>query len=914
MGKARAMRAARTDDSADADRLARSVRRLSEALECELRAATGAPEPDAELFETLLSCLPQGVCLFDADRRLLRFNRRYADMYRLRPDQLPAGISLAEITELRKAVGTSPMNPGEYVAWQSAVVSRVSKASLPIELVDGRTIQILHQPRPDGGWLSLHEDVTGAKASRAVGSELLSIQGLIDWVPDNLWVKDAQSRFVIANRATARRMGYQSPEELIGKSDLDLLKGEVHAGLAEKFFADEQKVIETGAAAVDIEEYIIDAAGDKRWISTTKVPLRNAGGAVFGIVGISRDITERKLADAFRNGQAQILQMIAMNAPLEQVLDQLVRLVELQLTGMAASVLLLDADGRRLRHGASCGLAEVDLKACEMACGPQDGECAAAVHRREPVIVSDIAGDPLWEHHRRHALEQGYRSCWSTPILSHQGAMLGAFALWSSAARGPTEAETHLAEVATRLAGIAIERKRAEERIQFMADHDALTGLPNRSVLRDRLSQAILHARHNDCWLTVVFIDLDNFKLINDSLGHGAGDELLKEVAGRMVATVRPVDTVVRLGGDEFVILLLDQPKDVEAIAANVQKIRAAIALPVSVGGRELRVTSSFGMANFPTGGGDADELIANADAAMYRAKEMGRDNCQFYRPELSLAALERLRLQADMRGALARKEFVLVYQPQVDLRSGRVFGVEALIRWRHPELGLIPPAKFIPIAEASGLIVSIGAWVLREACRQNKEWRNAGLPAMTVAVNVSARQFRHRDLVVAVQAALDESGLDPQYLELELTESLIMLDIDGALLVMKELQKQGVKLSIDDFGTGYSSLSALKTLPVARLKIDKSFIDDLAVNENDRAVAAALISLGQKLGLRVIAEGVETAEQIAFLREHGCDEMQGYHFSRPLPPEELQKLVGAELNRVEDALGEGRPGALAWN
>jgi EAL domain-containing protein (putative c-di-GMP-specific phosphodiesterase class I) len=250
------------------------------------------------------------------------------------------------------------------------------------------------------------------------------------------------------------------------------------------------------------------------------------------------------------------------------------------------------------------------------------------------------------------------------------------------------------------------------------------------------------------------------------------------------------------------------------------------------------------------------------------------------------------------MRDALARSEFVLVYQPQVDLRTGRIFAVEALIRWRHPELGQICPARFIPIAEESGQIVSIGNWVLREACRQNKEWQKAGLPAITVSVNVSARQFRHRDLLLAVQGALNESSLDPKYLELELTESLIMPDINGALLVMKELQKQGVMMSIDDFGTGYSSLSALKTLPVARLKIDKSFIDDLASDENDRAVVGALISLGQKLGLRVIAEGVEKDEQIAILREHGCDEMQGYHFSRPLPPDELQKLFCAELDR----------------
>jgi diguanylate cyclase (GGDEF)-like protein len=402
----------------------------------------------------------------------------------------------------------------------------------------------------------------------------------------------------------------------------------------------------------------------------------------------------------------------------------------------------------------------------------------------------------------------------------------------------------------------------------------------------------VLYAQRYDRWVTVLFVDLDNFKFINDSLGHNAGDELLKTVANRMVSCIRATDTVVRIGGDEFVIVLFDQPKDVDVISETVRKIQSAIAEPICMEGNDLRVTSSIGIANYPNDGVDADTLLANADAALYRAKDVGRDNFQFYTSELNAKVHEKFLLQEDLRNAVARSELVLHYQPQVDLRTGRVFALEALVRWRHPKLGIVPPVKFIPMAEATGLIVPIGDWVVREACRQNKAWQDAGLPPIVVGVNVSARQFREKNLVARVASVLKESGLEAKYLELEVTESLIMQDVELAVATMKELQGLGVHLSIDDFGTGYSSLCALKSFPVSRLKIDKSFIDGLLANENDKAVADAVISLGQKLDLRVIAEGVETEAQAAFLRTINCDEMQGYLFSKPLPAEGIEEML----------------------
>jgi diguanylate cyclase (GGDEF)-like protein len=425
-----------------------------------------------------------------------------------------------------------------------------------------------------------------------------------------------------------------------------------------------------------------------------------------------------------------------------------------------------------------------------------------------------------------------------------------------------------------------------------MANHDALTGLPNRALLEDRLSQAVLYAQRYNRWVTVVVIDLDNFKLVNDTFGHNDGDELLKTVASRLVGCVKATDTVVRLGGDEFVIVLFDQPTNVDVISEILQTITDAISKPVPVAEHRLRITASIGIASYPKDGADPDTLLANADAAMYRAKEFGRDNFQFYAPEFNSRAHEKFLLQEELRNALTHSEFALHYQPQVDLRSGQVFAVEALIRWNHPTRGLVSPLTFIPSAEETGLIVPIGDWILHEACRQNKAWQRAGLPPVTVCVNVSARQFREKNLIDRVVNALTESGLEARYLEMEVTESLIMQDFELAVATMNGLQELGVQISIDDFGTGYSSLSALKTFPVQRLKIDKSFVDDLATDENDQAVTSAVISLGQKLNLRVLAEGVETEDQVAFLRQNNCNEMQGNYFSKPLSAGDIGELI----------------------
>jgi len=426
-----------------------------------------------------------------------------------------------------------------------------------------------------------------------------------------------------------------------------------------------------------------------------------------------------------------------------------------------------------------------------------------------------------------------------------------------------------------------------DNQVQVMAYYDALTGLPNRALLQDRISVALASARRRHEKVALLFLDLDQFKTINDSLGHSVGDLLLKGFAKRLKQGTREQDAVARLAGDEFVVLL-STVKETGDAAVAAQRIVDSMAAGFVVQDRLLNVTCSIGISIFPDDCTRGEALMKNADIAMYCAKQSGRNMFQFFTKEMSVQALERLRLESSLRGALQRKEFFLVYQPQVDITTGRITSVEALLRWHHPELGLIPPDKFIPFAENSGLIISIGEWVLKTACAQARQWQSDGLPVVPVAVNVSSVQFAQRNFVDLVRTALCETGLDPQYLELELTESLLISNADVMLAVLKDLKEMGVKLAIDDFGTGYSSLSYLRHFPVYKLKIDRSFVRDLTVNADDAAITDTIISMAKSLGLTVVAEGVENEDQFSFLQQHRCDEMQGFYFSKPLAAEEF--------------------------
>ena len=449
------------------------------------------------------------------------------------------------------------------------------------------------------------------------------------------------------------------------------------------------------------------------------------------------------------------------------------------------------------------------------------------------------------------------------------------------------------------IADDAVARSASEQRIHHIAQHDVLTGLPSRSLLQDRLGVAIGDSERSGQPLWVMLIDLDRFKYVNDSMGHKAGDVLLMTIAARLRSAINDNDTVARLSGDEFVVIMSQQGGQ-RLGPMLVQQLMDSVAQPVLLGTKEYSVTCSIGVAVFPSAGALADSLIEHADIAMYSAKKLGRNNFQFYTPAMNDEAQERVRIESALRKALERNEFVLHYQPQVDLASGKIVGMEALIRWQHPELGMVQPMRFISVAEDTGLIVPIGAWVMRTACLQNRAWQDAGLGPLRVAVNLSARQFASSDLLDNISAVLDDSGLDPRCLEIELTESLFMSDVTLAVELLHNMKALGVNLSIDDFGTGYSSLSYLSRFPIDVLKIDRSFVTNITRDANDAALVASIINLAHNLKLSVIAEGVETEEQLDYLRRHGCDEMQGYYVSRPLPADQFERFL-RQHNHVAD-------------
>jgi diguanylate cyclase (GGDEF)-like protein len=430
-------------------------------------------------------------------------------------------------------------------------------------------------------------------------------------------------------------------------------------------------------------------------------------------------------------------------------------------------------------------------------------------------------------------------------------------------------------------------------KMSHLAQHDFLTGLPNRMLLTERLSQAIGLAHRHHKQVALLFLDLDYFKNVNDSLGHAIGDQLLQSVAERLASNVRATDTVCRQGGDEFVILLaeIEQPQDAAIIA---EKLLAAFVESHLVGGQELHITLSIGISVYPDDGLDLDAILQNADTAMYHAKADGRNNFQFFRSDMNTRAVRRLLIEGNMRRALKQNEFLLHYQPQIDLASGVITGSEALVRWQDPELGLIPPGQFIPVAEESGLIVPIGRWVLREACRQVRAWQDAGLRTVPVAVNISAVEFRHKDFLDGLVTILKETGLTSDYLELELTESILMHDVEASMTTLDALKAMGIKLAIDDFGTGYSSLSYLKRFPIDTLKIDQSFVRDIATDVDDATIVSAVIGMGRNLNHRVIAEGVETHEQFTFLSTRQCPEGQGFLFGKPVVADEFARLLVA--------------------
>lgn len=525
------------------------------------------------------------------------------------------------------------------------------------------------------------------------------------------------------------------------------------------------------------------------------------------------------------------------------------------------------------------------------------GLTGTSFRTRQPCIMNDFLGDERTSHWHNLASNGGTRSGASFPLLKGDES-IGVLLFLSSECNTFTD---HLVELLARLAenvSFALEnftrkaeKKLADEQIQYLATHDALTGLPNRTLFNQLLNLALIASRYKQQRCAVLFIDLDRFKVINDSLGHAAGDALLVAVASRLQKCVQESDVVARLGGDEFIILL-NGVGDYHDVAAVAKNILAAMSPAFTLAGHACHTSASIGIAVYPSNGADVEALLRNADLAMYLAKEDGKNVFRFYSDEVKTQSIERLMLETDLRHALESNQFLLHYQPKVNLVTGQITGVEALLRWCHPRLGVLPPMDFIPLAEETGLIVPIGRWILREACRQSDAWEREGLQNMTMAINLSPRQFSDENLLQDIDDALAKSGMRAENLQIEVTESMVMQNTPRAARVLNSMRSRGIRLAIDDFGTGYSSMSLMKQFPIDTIKIDRSFVRHLPDNSEDKAIAQAIIDLGKALGMTVVAEGVETPEQESFLRHQACDEMQGFLFSKPVTSEQISFLV----------------------
>jgi diguanylate cyclase (GGDEF)-like protein/PAS domain S-box-containing protein len=663
-----------------------------------------------------------------------------------------------------------------------------------------------------------------------------------------------EGRILECNQAAASMLGYDSPEELLATP----LARIHHSSSDREAFL---RKLKSEKSLTNHETMLRRKNGESSWAMLNVSLVAGNSGAADIVEGTFVDITERKLA------------------------EKELRLMQFSLEHACDAVHWMNAEGRIVYANRA--------------------SCRSLGRSREELLCLTIPDiDPRFPKERWQTFWEELKVRGSMTFeTQHQTKQKHVFPVEITATYLNFDGQEYCFAFARDIT----ERRVAEERVQSLAYYDALTGLPNRILLRDRLTQALATARRQKHQVALLFLDLDRFKIINDSLGHTVGDLLLQEVAERLQSFAREQDTVARLGGDEFLIVLTNV-KDIPAAAVAAERFMDAMTVGFVIQGHSLSVSCSLGISIFPEHGADSETLIKNADAAMYSAKDAGRNNFQFFTADMTAKAVERLTLENNLRTALDRQELFLVYQPQMEIATGKIIGLEALIRWRHPELGLVPPDEFISIAENSGLIMPIGEWVLRTACAQARKWLEEGFAAVSVAVNVSAIQFRQEGFPDTVGRVLQETGLPPQCLELELTESLLLSNADVMFSVLRQLTAMGLRLAIDDFGTGYSSLSYLKHFPVSKLKIDRSFVRDVAVNPDDAAIATAIISMAKSLNLKVIAEGVEDEAQMSFLRTHQCDEIQGYYFSKPLAVDEVagkMRATDAELQARAQANGK---------
>jgi diguanylate cyclase (GGDEF)-like protein/PAS domain S-box-containing protein len=788
-----------------------------------------------------MSSMPQGISVFDENLRLQIWNQGFLDVLNLPAEAVYEGVPFADLIRIPALRGEyGPGDVDQHIQRMTAQALQFEGHRFERTRPGGRTHLVQGEPLfIDGqltGFITTYTDITERKAAEQdLRAQHDLLQTVIESIPSAVSLFDREQKLILHNREFLDLLGF--PPSLFEPPPVTLEKiFRFNAERGEYGPGDPETIVRNllDRANPPTAHHMERTRPNGKTLDIRGVPLADGS-----CVTIYTDITEQ------RNSAER---------------DQLAQKV---FTHTPAGIIFTDEAHRIL----SINPATTQMTGYQL---------------------DDLQGRPVFDLLSTHHDEtpESFRE-----NISQRGAWNGELEItpkcgddFPAGIRITRVDDQHSGDAAHYIWIIAdiTERKQAEERMRHIAQHDALTGLPNRLALLMRLAQLLPEARRHKWSIAIMFIDLDRFKIINDTLGHQVGDELLREVASRLAGVVRETDFVARLGGDEFVVILpaIITPADAAIVAS---KIVAALSTPIEAEGHELHTSPSIGISIFPDDGPDGDTILKNADTAMYHAKAAGRNNYQFFAAEMNRVTAERLDIERKLRHAIARNELALCFQPQFRADSSHATGVEALVRWHHPTDGMIAPDRFIPVAEETGIIVEIGEWVLLTACREMKHWIDAGLKPIRIAVNVSARQLRRRDFCETVAGALAESGLPAELLELEITESSVMENPEEAVLILQRLGRMGISLAIDDFGTGYSSLAYLKLFPIDHLKIDRSFVADIEYDLNDRAIAFGTIALAHSLGLNVIAEGVETEDQLELLRTNGCDEVQGYLFSKPL-------------------------------
>jgi len=701
-------------------------------------------------------------------------------------------------------------------------------------------------------------------------------------------IADVAGDIIYINDKFCAISGYDR-EELLGNNH-KIVKSDEHS---DAFFVDMWKTISSGHTWHG-EIKNINKTGDDYWVKTTIVPTLDDKGKPLQYVGIRTEITESKQAELREKSRTHVLELITSGEPLPVILEAIVLFVEQENPGMLCSMLLLDNAGKHLLSGAAPSLPNFFNEAIHgVEIGMGVGSCGTAAFINERVIVDDIQTHPHWVPYKELASKAKLDACWSEPIRSTKGEVLGTFAIYHRKAHYPTEANLALIEKTAGLASIAIEKRQSEEKIERMAHYDVLTDLPNRVLLADRLSQAMVQCQRRNQSLAVAYLDLDGFKAVNDTYGHDVGDELLVTMSRRMKEALRGGDTLARIGGDEFISVMVDL-ESIENTKPVLERLLKAAAEPVTVGDALIQISASIGVTLYPQDGVDADQLIRHADEAMYVAKRAGKNHYHLFDTDQNNAINIRLQSRLDVRSALGRREFVLHYQPKVNMHTSEVIGVEALIRWQHPDRGLVPPLEFLPALEGHTIGLELGEWVIVTALSQIKQWQNIGLN-LPISVNISAYQLQQDNFTTRLSTLLAvHPEVDPHYLELEILETSELSDISQVSATMNACHELGVRFSLDDFGTGYSSLTYLRRLPARMIKIDQSFVRDMLEDADDLAIVEGVVGLASAFHREVIAEGVETVAHGVALLQLGCELAQGYGIARPMPADDIPEWTSS--------------------